>query len=76
MARKIAELFGFYPGIQLFYAASCFDELSRGFVVCLLNVSIKTAVSQHHNSIFEPKWMTMASAGAIWGEHSPNGGVW
>ena len=52
MARKIAELFGLNRGIQPFYTACCFDELSRGFVLCLLNASFKTAVSQRHNSIF------------------------
>jgi hypothetical protein len=55
MVRKIAELFGLNRGIQSFYAACCFDELSRGSVSCLLNASFKTAVSQHHNSIFWAK---------------------
>jgi hypothetical protein len=75
MARKIAERFGFNHGIQPFYAACCFDELSKGFVSCLMNASFKTAVSQRHTSIFEPKSMTMTSAGAIWGKYLPNGGV-
>ena len=52
MARKIAELFGLNHGVRPFYAACRFDELSRGFVLCLLNASFKTAVSQRHNSIF------------------------
>jgi hypothetical protein len=52
MARKIAELFGLNRGARPFYAARCFDELSRGSFSCLLNVSFKTAVSQRHNSIF------------------------
>ena len=52
MARKIAELFGLNHGVRPFYAACCFDELSRGSVLCLLNASFKTAVSQRHNSIF------------------------
>ncbi len=55
MARKIAELFGLNRGVQPFYAACCFNELSRGFVLCLLNASFKTAVSQRHNSIFWAK---------------------
>ena len=76
MARKIAELFGLNRGIQPFYAACCFDVLSRGSVSCLLNASFKTAVSQRHNSIFTPKLMTMAFAGAIWGKYLPNGGIW
>ena len=52
IARKIAELFGLNRGVRPFYAACCFDVLSRGSVSCLLNASFKTAVSQRHNSIF------------------------
>ena len=52
MARKIAELFGLNRGVRPFYAARCFDELSRGSFSCLLNASFKTAVSQPHNLIF------------------------
>ncbi len=52
MARKISELFGLNRGLQPFYTACCFGELSRGSVSCLLTASFKTAVSQHHNSIF------------------------
>jgi hypothetical protein len=55
MARKISELFGLNCDIQPFYAACCFDELSRGSVLCLLNASFKTAVSQCRNSIFRAK---------------------
>ena len=55
MARKIAELFGLNRGVRPFYAACCFDELSRGSFSCLLNASFKTAVSQRHNSIFWAK---------------------
>jgi hypothetical protein len=55
MVRKIAVLFGLNRGVQPFYAACCFNELSRGFVLCLLNASFKTAVSQHHNSNFYAK---------------------
>jgi hypothetical protein len=51
MARKIAELFGLNRGVRPFYAACCFDVLSRGSVSRLLNTSFKTAVSQRHNSI-------------------------
>jgi hypothetical protein len=51
MARKIAELFSFNRGIQLFYAACRFGELSREFVLCRLNNSFETAISQRHNSI-------------------------
>ena len=55
MARKIAELFGLNRGVRPFCAARCFNELSRGSVLCLLNASFKTAVSQRHNSIFYTK---------------------
>ncbi len=55
MARKIAEIFGLNHGVRPFYAACCFDELSRGSVSCLLNASFKTAVSQCLNSIFWAK---------------------
>jgi hypothetical protein len=55
MARKIAEILGLNPGIQPFYAACCFDKLSRGSILCLLNASFKTAVSQRHNSICRAK---------------------
>jgi hypothetical protein len=72
VARKIAELFGLNHGVRPFYAACCFDELSRGSFSCLLNASFKTVVSQCH----KPKSMTMASAGAIRGEYSTNGGIW
>jgi hypothetical protein len=54
MARKIAELFSLNHGIQPFYTACCFRELSRGSVLCLLN-AFETAISQHHNSIFYAK---------------------
>ena len=52
MARKIADLFSLNCGIWHFYAAHCFDELSKGSVLCLLNASFKTAVSQCHNLTF------------------------
>ena len=55
MARKIAELFGLNDGVQPFYAVCCFNELSRGSILCLLNASFKTVVSQRHNSIFWAK---------------------
>jgi hypothetical protein len=55
MARKIAVLFSLNHRIRPLYAACCFDELSRGFVLCLLNASFKTAVSQRHNLIFYAK---------------------
>jgi hypothetical protein len=47
MARKIAELFGLSRGVQPFYAACCFDDVSRGSVSCLLNASLK---KQFHNA--------------------------
>jgi hypothetical protein len=72
MARKIAELFGLNPGVQPFYAACCFNELSRGPILCLLNASFKTAVSHATTQFFEPKSMIMVSAGAIQGKYLPN----
>ena len=66
MARKIAELFSLNRDVRLLYAAYRFDELIRGSVLCLLNASFR---------FFEPKLMTMTSAGAIRGKYSPNGGV-
>ena len=55
MPRKMAELFGLNCGVRPFYAACCFNELSRGCILWLLNASFKTAVSQRHNSIFWAK---------------------
>jgi len=55
MARKIAELFCLNRSVRPFYAACCFDVLSRGSISCLLNASFKIAVSQRHNSIFYVK---------------------
>ncbi len=55
MTRKIAVLFCFNRGIRPFYAACCFGELSRWSVLCLLNVSSETAISQRHNLIFYAK---------------------
>jgi hypothetical protein len=52
IARKLAVLFGFNRGVQPFYTACGFDELSRGSVSCLLSASFKKAISQCHNSIF------------------------
>ena len=40
-------LFGFNRGVQPFYAACRFDELSRGFVSCLLNASFE---KRFHNA--------------------------
>jgi hypothetical protein len=47
IARKLGELFGFNPGVPPFYAACCFDDLSRGFVLCVLNASFK---KRFHNA--------------------------
>jgi hypothetical protein len=52
IARKLAELFPFHCGIRPFYAACCFDELSRGSVSCLLQASFGKGFPQRHNSIF------------------------
>jgi hypothetical protein len=75
IARKLAVLFCFNHNVRLFYAACCFDDVSRGSVSCLLNASF---VKRFHNAttrFFTPKLMTMASSGAIRGEYSPDGGV-
>jgi hypothetical protein len=55
IARKLAELFGFNRGVRPFYAASRFDELSRGSNSCLLNASFEKRFPQRHNSIFYAK---------------------
>ena len=55
IARKLVVLFGFHHGILPFYVAHCFYEVSRGSVLCLLNNSFGTAISQRHNSIFYAK---------------------
>jgi len=47
LARKLALLFGFNPGVRPFYAACHFDELSRGSVSCLLSASFE---KQFHNA--------------------------
>ncbi len=39
MARMLAFGLGFNRGVRPFYAACCFDVLSRGSVLCLLNAS-------------------------------------
>ena len=77
IARKLGELFGFNRGVKTFYAACHFDELSRGFVSCLLILSASFAKRFHNatTQFFTPKSMTMASAGAILGKESPDGGV-
>ena len=41
IARKLAVLFGFNRGVRPFYAACCFDDVSRGSVSCLLNASFE-----------------------------------
>ena len=51
IARKLAVLFGFNRGIQPFYAARCFDYVSRGSVSCLLKASFEKQFPQRHNSI-------------------------
>ena len=65
MARKIAQLFGLNRGVRPFYAARCFDELSRGSVSCLLNASFETRYPQRHNSIF---YAEIDDHGVRWGD--------
>ena len=57
-------LFGFNRGIQPFYAARCFDDVSRGSVLCLLNASFETRYPQRHNSIF---YAEIDDHGVRWG---------
>ena len=73
--RKLAELFGFNRGVPHFYAARRFDELSRGSVSCLLNASFKKRFHNATIRFFTPKLTTMAFAGAIREEYSPDGGA-
>ena len=75
IAKKLAEFFSFHCGIRPFYTACCFDELSRGFVSCLLNASFRKRFRNATTRFSGQKSMTMASAGAIWGEYFPNGGI-
>ena len=65
IARKLAVLFGFNRGIRPFYAACCFDELSRGSVSCLLNASFGKRFPQHHNSVVYAK---IDDNGVRWGD--------
>ena len=65
IARKLGELFGFNRGIPPFYAACCFDELSRGSVSCLLNASFETRYPQRHKSIF---YAEIDDHGVRWGD--------
>ena len=46
IARKIAEISSSNRDTQHFYAACSFDELSRGFVLCLLIASFGNCASQ------------------------------
>jgi len=76
ISRKIGELFGFNHCVPPFYAACCFDELSRGSVSCLLNASFKKRFHNATTRLFTPKIDDHgASAGAIRDEYSPDGGV-
>jgi hypothetical protein len=75
IARKIAVLFSIYRVVPPFYAACCFDELSRGSVLCLLNASFEKRFYNATTRVFTPKSMTMASTGAIRGEYLLDGGV-
>jgi len=65
IARKLAVLFGFNRGVRPFYAARCFDDVSRGSVSCLLNASFETRYPQRHNSIF---YAEIDDHGVRWGD--------
>ena len=58
-------LFGFNRGVRPFYAARCFDDVSRGSVLCLLNASFETRYPQRHNSIF---YAEINDHGVRWGD--------
>ena len=45
MGEKVAELFGVNHGIQPFYDACRFNELSRGSIMCFLNGSFEKMIS-------------------------------
>ncbi len=75
IARKLGELFGYNHGIPPFYAANCFDKVSRGSVSCLLNASFEKRFHNTTARFFMPKLMTMVSAWVIWGEYPPDGNV-
>ena len=75
IARKLAVLFGINRGIPPFYAAHCFDDVSRGSVLCLLNASFEKQFHNATTQYFTPKSMTMASAGEIKGKYLLNGGI-
>ena len=64
IARKLTVLFRFHCGIWPFYTACCFDELSRGFVSCLLN-SFGKWFPECHNSFFNAK---IDDHGVCWGD--------
>jgi hypothetical protein len=68
-------LFGFNPGVQPFYAACHFDELSKGYVLPLFTTSFEKRFHNATTQFFMPKLMTMAAAGAIQGEYWPDHGV-
>ena len=52
IARKLAVLLGFNRGVRPFHAACHFDELSRGFVLCLFTLASETILQRHHNAFF------------------------
>ena len=57
-------LFGFNCSVRLFYAAFCFNELSTGSVLCLLNASSGKRFPQCHSSIVDTK---IDDHGVCWG---------
>jgi hypothetical protein len=82
IARKLAEFFCFHRGIRPFYAACCFDELSRGPVLCHLNDSFGKSFPQRHNTIFyaemDDHGVRRGNTGQIltrWRRPAPDGGV-
>ncbi len=55
IARKLAELFGFNRGVRPFFAACCFDELSRGSISCLLDASFGKRFHNATTRFFTPE---------------------
>ena len=73
ITRKIAKLFGWIHGIQPFYTACFFNDLSRGFISCLLKDSFETAIS-HITTCFPPP--KIDDHGVGWGNTGQTHGQW
>ncbi len=65
IARKIAELFSSNRAMLQFYEACGIDDMSRGFVLCLLLLASEVPFSPPQPWLWVPKPMTLAAAEAI-----------